>query len=143
MSSCVVPSQFVGRYLDHSGRALRFKGCLVDGNGPGDTGEFIGQGDGRDVDTAALYEASDPLAQRVGFLVCGPYYRPGTVNQQASEIGVAPFGDAEQSGFTAGGMLSGDKAHRSRGITTSAKLVPVAHAGTPDTGHDGTESGNG
>ncbi len=122
---------------------LRFEVRLVDGDGPGDAGEFIGQGNGGDVDASSVFYLGDPLAQGIVVLVCGSDHGAGAMDEQASEIGVAPFSDAEQGGFAAGGMLSGHQPQRSGGMTAPAELVSMAHAGPPDTGHDRTEPRDG
>ena len=55
-----------GWVVSYSGSPLGFVLSLVGGDGPSDTGEFIGQRDGGDVFTAALFDAGYPLADRIG-----------------------------------------------------------------------------
>lgn len=143
MSSCVLPSQLFGRKSSRSDGPLGLVMGLVDGDSPGDPGEFIGQGDGSDVYTPALYQSSNPLAERISFVVGGAYHGPGTMDEQASEIRITAFADAEQGGFTAGGMLSGNEPEGRCCIPAPPELTGVTHASTPGTGYDWAEPGNG
>lgn len=85
---------------------------LVDGDGPGDASEFVGEGDSGAVVSAAQLEAQSPGLEAVGvFGSCGGEQDgSGAVAEEGAQVGVTAAGDGADVAAWAAGILLRDDA---------------------------------
>jgi len=93
---------------DRSDREARIVGFTARQQGPGDTGIFVGEGNGRDVGMP-FPEFPEPTASWVLFVPCSTERGACTMDQQGAEVAIATFADAKQTIAAATGSLLGYK----------------------------------
>ena len=106
--------------------ADRDEGALLGEQRPDDAGVLGGDGDDGAVVATALAQCHGPAGEAIGFMRGGLQYGAGAEHEQGSQIGVAAFGDAAESGLAAGGMLPGTRPSQAANWRAELNSWPVA-----------------
>jgi hypothetical protein len=118
---------------------------IVFPDGPGDAGEFIGEGDGGFVVTAEAFEAKGPGLEGVRRLGTLGMQEDGAcpVDEEHAEVGVAVFADAAESTDGAAGAFARGEAEEAGEVATGGESVWVADGGDECGGGEETDPGYG
>src|SRR5207249_11922456 len=68
-------------------------------------------------------------AANIFLAACSVHYRSRSVNEQRSQVGVAPFADAKQTRSAAAGVLLGDQAQPRGELPTVLEDFSITHRG--------------
>jgi len=109
--------------------AGQFESIATSQDRPGHSRILGGDGDHGLPVTSALGQCTGPAADAVGLRLGGVEDGSGAEDEKTAEISVAGFGDASESGFTAGAVLSGHQAEPRAELSTALELVTVADHG--------------
>ena len=111
---------------------------------PDNAGHLVGQGYGRFVVATGLFQSQCPGSEPIGLLEApgSKQCRPGSVDDQHSQVGVSPFADRPQPASLAAGALSGCEAKEAREVTTCGETLDVSYEGDERCGGDQPDAGN-
>ena len=98
---------------------------------PGEAGEFVGERDGGLVVSSSLLEFERPAPEAIGFLLAlgGPEDGSGTVDEQRSQVRIAPLGDASEPADVSARVLLGCEAEETRKVPSGGKALDVTDEG--------------
>src|SRR5262245_31038273 len=98
---------------------------------PGDSSEFVSQGDGGFVMARALLKAERPAAQPVLLLrfLAMPENGAGTMNEEHAHVQVTSLGDVSQSTFRAAGAFARGEPEIAGEVPGRGEPVDVADEG--------------
>ncbi len=107
------------------------KGSLVTDDAPADASEFVGEGDGGDVESTTPCDGEGPCAEIVRHVCDGAGTKGGTssVDQHHAEVAVTSLGDAAEAARVSGGMLAGREPEVGGEVSARAEAVEVTHEG--------------
>ena len=90
-------------------RKIRFIAGMVSQNSPADTSQFVGVSHNRFVPASSFLKTNNPSPQRIftGRRMADNSSRP--MNQELSEIFIAPFADPKKDVFSSATTLSGNQ----------------------------------
>jgi hypothetical protein len=100
-------------------------------NPPADAGDFIGEGDGGDVEAASSGDIQRPGSEVIGH-VCGgagAERRASPVDQHHAQVAVPSFGDAAEPADLACGVFSRRQPEVSGEVSTRAEAVQITDKG--------------
>jgi len=109
--------------------------------GPGQACIPGGNGDHRAPVAAAFGQAAGPAAEAVLFVADAVEDGTGAHDEQTSQVVIAGFGDAPQSGFATAAVLAGCQPDPGCDLTAVPEVVAVADAGQECAGGDGPMPG--
>jgi len=117
----------------------------VNGYGPEDTSELVGEGDGGTVVSAALEDGEGPGLEVVGAFDAGSGEQDGAraVDQESAQIRIAALGDGAEMTAQAAGELAGDQAERAGEPSAGSESVQRADEGDQGGGGDQANSRDG
>ncbi len=95
------------------------------------------------VDTALGADLVDPTAQWVVLLFRATDDGAGAMYEQAAQLAVSAFADAQQGVFSAATVLPGYQPNRCRYVTATATILAIVHVAVEGAGDDGAKAGNG
>lgn len=105
-------------------------------HGPQDAGVLVGQRDGGLLPARAGVQRHLPAADRVAAPGRTEHGRLGTLDQQAAQVVVAPFGDTREPGLAASGVLARRQAQPRAELVGAVELPEVADTRRQGAGGD-------
>ena len=111
-------------------------------NGPSDPGQFVGQGNHRDIAVHAGQQGANPSTEGCWLGRQGADDGAGTMDHQAAQIAVAAFADTEQPGFAAGGVLVRYDAEPGCEIPPTLESAAVVDGGNESACDHGADAGD-
>ena len=141
------PSQCVTARVEGSG-SLLLEGkatlirALVPPNAPGDASDAVGEGDGGGVVAPCLGGADGPGLKAIGLRdsVSGEESGASPVDEEHTEVAVAPFGDGSETPGSSCGGLAGCEAKEGGEGPTGGKAANVSDGGNEGGGREDADA---
>lgn len=105
-------------------------------NGPNNTGEFIGQGNGSNIMTPLLFDSKRPGTKSVGRgILFGMHEnRASAVNKKHAQVSIPPLGDAPEAVMIAAGIFPGSETEEAGEVASRRESMDIADKSNQSSG---------